>query len=222
MKAPLTTGGAVTELLLLRHGVTAWNRLRRFQGHIDIPLDEDGHRQARLAASRLADEPIAAVYTSDLSRAVQTAEPIAQALGLQLRIEPELRERHYGVFEGMDHASIEREHPDAYRRWRAREPDFPLPGGGETLRTFSARIEAALHRLVVHHPGERVVAVTHGGVLDCVYRIASGLDISAPRGHELLNASLNRVVWDGQRFRLRDWADVAHLESSLDDVEARG
>ena len=211
----------MTELVLLRHGVTSWNRERRFQGHIDIPLDDEGHRQARLAAQRLAQEPISAVYASDLGRAVQTARPIAQALGLELGSEPGLRERHYGAFEGLDHDALEREHPEAFARWRAREPDFPLPGGGETLRSFHARVEAALLRLALRHPGERVVAVTHGGVLDCVYRIASGLDLSAPRRHDLLNASVNRIAWDGGRFRLLAWGDVAHLEAALDDIEAR-
>lgn len=211
----------MTELVLLRHGVTAWNRARRFQGHIDIPLDEEGHRQAQLAARRLSAEPVAAVYASDLGRAVQTAEPIARALGLSLQRDAGLRERHYGAFEGLDHDALEREHPEAFARWRAREPDFPLPGGGETLRSFHARVEAALLRLALRHPGERVVAVTHGGVLDCVYRIASGLDLSAPRRHDLLNASVNRIAWDGARFRLLAWGDVAHLEAALDDIEAR-
>ena len=211
----------MTEFVLVRHGVTAWNRARRFQGHIDIPLDDEGHRQARLAARRLAQEPVSAVYASDLGRAVQTALPIAQALGLELGSEPGLRERHYGAFEGLDHDTLEREHAEAFARWRARDPDYALPGGGETLRTFSARVEAALLGLALRHPGERVVAVTHGGVLDCAYRIASGLDLGAPRRHDLLNASLNRVAWDGARFRLLAWGDVAHLEAALDDVEAR-
>ena len=211
----------MTELVLVRHGVTAWNRARRFQGHIDIPLDDEGHRQARLAAQRLAQEPIGAVYASDLDRAVQTARPIARALGLELGSEPGQRERHYGAFEGLDHATLEREHAEAFARWRARDPDFPLPGGGETLRDLSARVEAALLRLALRHPGQRVVAVTHGGVLDCAYRIASGLEIDAPRRHDLLNASLNRIAWDGARFRLVGWGDVAHLEAALDDVEAR-
>jgi probable phosphoglycerate mutase len=211
----------MTEFVLVRHGVTAWNRARRFQGHIDIPLDDEGHRQARLAARRLAQEAISAVYASDLGRAVQTAEPIAQALGLALGSEPGLRERHYGAFEGLDHDTIEREHAEAFARWRARDPDYVLPGGGETLRTFSARVEAAMLRLAQRHPGERVVAVTHGGVLDCAYRIASGLDLGAPRRHDLLNASVNRVSWDGVRFRLIAWGDVSHLDAALDDVEAR-
>lgn len=211
----------MTELVLVRHGVTAWNRARRFQGHIDIPLDADGHRQARCLAQRLAREPMAAVYASDLTRARQTAEPIAQALGLPLRTEPLLRERHYGAFEGQDHEALARDHGEAYARWRARDPDFALPGGGESLRSFDARVQAALQRLVQHHPGQRVVAVTHGGVLDCVYRIAAGLELSAPRTHDLLNASLNRIAWDGTRFRLLGWADVTHLETALDDLEAR-
>ncbi|HWS75234.1 MAG TPA: histidine phosphatase family protein [Quisquiliibacterium sp.] len=211
----------MTELVLLRHGVTAWNRAKRFQGHIDIPLDDEGHRQARLAARRLAREPVAAVYASDLGRAVQTAMPIAEALGLPLQSEPGLRERHYGAFEGLDHDALQRDHADAYVRWREREPDFALPGGGETLRTFHARVDAALRRIVLRHPGKRVVAVTHGGVLDCVYRIASGLDLTAPRRHDLLNASLNRIAWDGARFRLLVWADVDHLGAALDDIEAR-
>ena len=211
----------MTELVLVRHGVTAWNRALRFQGHIDIPLDDEGHRQAERAARRLAQEPFSAVYASTLGRARQTAEPIAQALRLPLRTDAGLRERHYGAFEGLDHDALQRDHPEAYARWRAREPDFALPGGGEALRDFHARIEAALLRLAQAHPGERVVAVTHGGVLDCVYRIATGLALSAPRTHALPNASLNRIAWDGQRFRLLAWAEVDHLDDTLDELEAR-
>jgi len=214
------------ELVLVRHGVTAWNKDRRFQGHIDIPLDAEGERQARRAARRLAAEaggppPIGAVYASDLSRARQTAAPIAEALGLALQDAPGLRERHYGAFEGRTGEELQREHAEAFNRWRAREPDFPLPGGGESLRAFHRRVEDALLALARRHLGQRVVAVTHGGVLDCAYRVATGLDLAAERRHDLLNASLNRIGWDGERFSLLGWADVAHLEHSEDDVEAR-
>jgi probable phosphoglycerate mutase len=235
----------LTELVLVRHGVTAWNRQKRFQGHIDIPLDDEGRAQARRAAARLLAErtagapaddaegaevgevheptpPVTAIYASDLARARETAEPIAQALGLPLVVERGLRERYYGAFEGCNHDELVRDHAQAFERWRAREPDFELPGGGETLRAFSARVHDALLRLAQRHRGERIVAVTHGGFLDCAYRIASGLDLAAPRHHELLNASLNRIDWDGRRFSLVSWADVAHLHDSLDDVEARG
>lgn len=211
----------MAELILVRHGVTAWNKVRRFQGRIDIPLDDEGREQAARAGLRLAREPVDAVYSSDLGRARQTAEAIASALSLPLRTDSGLRERNYGWFEGRTHDEIRRDDPAAYDRWQARDPDFALPGGGESLATFHQRVQATLETMAQRHRGERVVAVTHGGVLDCAYRIASGLPISAPRGHDLLNASLNRIAWDDTGFRVLAWADVGHLTESADDVEAR-
>ena len=226
-RAPIApeSGGRHTELILVRHGVTAWNRERRFQGQIDIGLDDEGRAQAVLTGRRLAVWHIDAIYASDLSRARQTAEPIAAERGLAVRIEPRLRERHYGSFEGRTHEELERLQTEAWRRWRRREPDFALPGGGESLRVFHTRVVAALGDLARAHPGRTVVAVTHGGVLDIAYRIATGMALEAPRGHDLLNASLNRVRWDGCGFSLLAWADIAHLATSRepahDDVEAR-
>ena len=100
-------------------------------------------------------------------------------------------------------------------------PDFALPGGGESLRALHARVASVLRELASRHPGQTVVAVTHGGVLDIAYRLATGLPLEAPRSHDLLNASLNRVAWDDGAFSLIAWADVAHLDDALDDVEAR-
>jgi probable phosphoglycerate mutase len=216
----------VTTIVLVRHGVTDWNLDRRFQGQIDIPLNDEGLRQAELTGRRLAADPgrdrIAAVHTSDLSRAARTAQPIARALGLPMHADPALRERNYGAFEGRTHDELAQQEVEAWARWRAREPDFELPGGGESLRAVHARGAGALRGLAARYPAATVVAVAHGGVLDCAFRIAAGLPLDAPRGHDLLNASLNRIAFDGDGFRLIDWADVAHLEGALDDVEARG
>lgn len=211
----------MAELILVRHGVTAWNKVRRFQGQIDIPLDDEGRDQAARAGRRLAREPVSAVYSSDLGRARQTAEAIASALALPLRTDTGLRERHYGAFEGRTHDEIRVADPEAWARWHAREPDYVLPGGGESLQTFNGRVRTTLRTLARRHRGERVVAVTHGGVLDCAYRLASGLPLSAPRTYDLLNASLNRIAWDDEGFRVLAWADVAHLHAAHDDVEAR-
>lgn len=211
----------MAELVLIRHGVTAWNKDRRFQGQIDIPLDDEGRHQARLAAVRLAAEGADAVYASDLGRAWQTGEAIAAALGLPLGAEPGLRERHYGAFEGRTFDEIRQELPDDHARWQARDLHFTPGGAGESLAVLHARVLDALQRLARRHAGGRVVAVTHGGVLDCAYRIASGMPLEAPRSHDLLNASLNTIAWDGDRFRLVGWADVAHLSGAIDDVEAR-
>jgi probable phosphoglycerate mutase len=215
-------GLGVVEFLLIRHGVTAWNRERRFQGQTDIPLDEEGHRQARRLAAALSASGATAVYASDLARAWHTARPVAEVLGLPLLAEPGLRERHYGSFEGRTFDELERDWAAEFARWRAREPDFALPGGGESLLALQARVGEALETLARRHPGERVVAVTHGGVLDCAYRIATGLGIAEPRRHDLLNASINRIARDENGFRLIAWGDIAHLDGGDGDAVARG
>jgi len=207
------------EIVLIRHGVTAWNQQRRFQGQVDTPLSEEGHEQAMLTARHLSEnrqsQPICAIYASDLKRAWSTAEPIARMLGLPILKQSLLRERHFGIFEGKTHEELQLEGLQAdYQRWRNREPDFAVPEGGESLRTFFDRTERALQILVAaHRIGERIVAVTHGGFLDCAYRIASGVDMSDTRQQPMLNASLNRISWDGERFSMIDWGRVDHLDS---------
>ncbi len=205
--------------MLVRHGVTPWNRVRRFQGHTDIGLDDEGHEQARRTGQRLRHWPLAAVYSSDLARALETAAPIALAQGLAVTREPELRERFYGSFEGRTHDELLRDQAVLFERWRAREPDFELPQGGETLRAFAARVELVLRRIAAAHPGARVAVVSHGGVLDCAYRLATGLALAAVREHQLRNASINLISWDGDRFALRGWGDIAHL-AAVDQVSA--
>jgi len=206
---------SMTELIFIRHGETDWNRARRFQGCIDIALNADGHEQARRTAARLRGQTFVAVYSSHLGRAQETARPIAEALGLSLVIEPELRERSYGAFEGQTHDELLRDHPEAYQRWRDRVPDYELPGGGESLLALRARVLAQMQMLAARHAGQKVVAVTHGGVLDSIYRIASGLAADAPRRFELNNASINRIGWDGEQFSVLDWGDVSHLAKMM-------
>ena len=200
-----------TEIIFIRHGETDWNRENRFQGGTDIDLNARGHEQARLAAARLSGLPVAAVYCSDLSRARQTAEPIARVLGLSLSVEPALRERSYGVFEGRTHEEIVRDHPQDYERWRQRDAAYAMPGGGESLLALRTRVLAQMEQLARRHVGQMVAAVTHGGVLDAIYRIVTDTPGEAARTFGIPNAALNRVSFDGERFVLIDWADVAHL-----------
>jgi probable phosphoglycerate mutase len=117
----------------------------------------------------------------------------------------------------MSRDEIEHDLADAFARWRSREPDFELPGGGESLRRFHARVERTLAALVRRHRGGTIVLVTHGGVLDSVYRIANRLPMQAARHHELLNASLNTISWNGESYSQTGWADVAHLDDESDD-----
>ncbi len=205
-----------TRIIAVRHGETAWNVDTRIQGHLDIALNDTGHWQARQVARALADEPLAAVYTSDLQRAHATAQAIAQASGAPLVAEPGLRERSFGELEGRTFAEIEAELPEQARRWRQRDPHF-APTGGETLVQLRERIAATTHRLAAKHTEQLIVLVAHGGVLDMLYRLATGLDLQAPRTWLVTNASINRLLWTPQGLTLVGWADTQHLDTGSRD-----
>ncbi|MEW6694418.1 Phosphoserine phosphatase 1 [Tepidimonas thermarum] len=203
-----------TRILAIRHGETAWNRDARIQGQLDIPLNDTGRWQAQRVAEALRHEPLAAVYSSDLSRARQTAEPLAQAQGLPLQTDTGLRERCFGAFQGRTWAELEREHPDVVRAWKAREPDF-APPGGESLRALRERVEGTFAALAARHLGQAIAVVAHGGVLDILYRAAAHVDLQAPRAWAMGNAAIHRVLWsrDGG-FALLSWGDTRHLEEA--------
>jgi probable phosphoglycerate mutase len=200
-----------TRILALRHGETAWNREQRIQGQRDVPLNAAGRWQADRLAEALADEPIAAIYSSDLQRAFETAQALARTTAAPLATDPALRERGFGRFEGETFADVAANWPDDAARWRRREPDF-APGGGEPLELFYARCVRAAGVLAARHRGQLVALVAHGGVLDCLYRAATGVDLQAPRSWQLGNATINRLLWHGEGFVLVGWNDAGHLE----------
>lgn len=202
---------AATTVLAIRHGETAWNADTRIQGHIDIPLNDRGLAQARLLAEALAGEDISAVYASDLQRAQQTAAAIASTRKLPLNLDPRLRERAFGIFEGLTWAEIETQHAEDSARWRRREPDFAAPGG-ESLQDFYARAVAAVERIALAHPGQTIAIVAHGGVMDCLYRAASRQPLQAVRTWKLGNAAVNRLLWSGEGPTLVGWNDDMHLD----------
>jgi probable phosphoglycerate mutase len=209
-----------TRVIAVRHGETAWNVDTRIQGQLDIELNDTGLWQARRVGKALEEEPIAAIYTSDLARARQTAEAIATARGLPITTDVGLRERAFGTFEGRTFADIDAETPDQARLWRTRDPEF-APVGGESLLTFRSRVTSTAHRIAAQHPGELVVMVAHGGVMDVLYRDATGQELQAPRTWELSNAAINRLLWTPQGFTLVGWADTAHLSGGvLDEATA--
>lgn len=200
-----------TRLFVLRHGQTAWNAQARIQGHLDMPLNAVGRWQAARLAQALQGETLAAVYSSDLKRARATAEPLARLLRLPVQTDVDLRERAFGHFEGQTFQDIEANWPEDAARWRQRDPDFG-PGGGENLRAFYERSVQATLRLAARHAGQAIALVAHGGVLDCLYRAALGLDLQAPRSWPIANASINRLLWTPQGLSMVGWHDAAHLD----------
>jgi len=183
------------------------------QGQLDTPLDALGRWQAQQLAQALAHEPIDAVVASDLSRAMDTAAPLAGARALPVQRERGLRERSFGLFEGFTYADIARHWPDDTARWRARDPAF-APPKGESLAAFYERCVGVAERLIDQHAGRVVVWVTHGGVLDCLYRAAARVPLDAPRTWTIDNASINRLLHGDQGLMLVGWGDTGHLDAA--------
>jgi len=207
-----------TRISAIRHGETAWNVDTRLQGHLDIPLNEVGLRQAQhLAQTLVKRETIDAIYASDLSRAHSTAQAIAQAMGQTVTVHAGLRERHFGAFQGRTYAQIETELPEHAWHWRKRTPDWAPPGGGESLTVLRERVIQTVEALAAAHAGQHIVMVAHGGVLDILYRAAARLDLQAPRTWALTNTAVNRLLWTPQGLSLVGWGDTSHLDAVAKD-----
>ncbi len=204
-----------TDLILIRHGETDWNRELRFQGHIDVPLNDTGHEQARRLGLALAHEPVRHIVCSDLLRTQQTAAPAAQQLGLPVRTTVTLREQAFGVGEGLRAEEIREKHPEAWDGWLRFEADRSLPGG-ESTRQFHGRVMQALADIAAQYAGGPVLVVTHGGVLDMVWRTVHGLGLDGPRQSDIPNAGINRIRIDDparpEALVIVGWAETAHLE----------
>ena len=205
-----------TRLIVIRHGETDWNVNTRLQGHTDIALNPQGIWQASQVANALRDEPVEAIYTSDLQRAWQTANAIADATQAPLQAHLGLRERAFGSFEGKTYTEVERLWPQDSQRWRKRDPDW-APPGGESLLAVRERVTHTATALAQQHLGGQIVLVAHGGVLDQLYRLATGQELQAPRSWHLGNAAINRLLWTPEGFTLVGWGDTSHLEVAVLD-----
>ena len=201
----------MTRLLFIRHGETDWNRRQCFQGQLDVPLNATGHAQAARMAARLSREAPDAFFCSDLLRTRQTAAPLGQAWAMQPAPMAGFREQAFGIFEGLDFTTIQARHADLWPRWVEQAADFALPGGGESMAMFSRRVMAAVAEVIESHAGACVTIVTHGGVLDVLWRSAHGLPLHGPRACEIPNTGLNRLVWTERGLAVEQWGDAAHL-----------
>jgi broad specificity phosphatase PhoE len=172
----------MTTLLLVRHGETDWNADGRLQGHTDRPLNEHGRRQASALAGRLAREDIDAVYASDLARARETAEILAEALGLPVVTDPDLRERNWGNWEGLTGSERDR-----------------VEYVGEGKDAHGERVLRAVRRIAELHPGERIVVVTHGGSMRRIQIAAYGMALPVVE-----NCSVWGVAYEDGMFRAID------------------
>lgn len=207
-----------TRLCLVRHGETEWNAARRIQGQIDIGLNEVGCQQARAAGAWLKGAGIVALYSSDLKRAWHTAEAIGEALGLLPVAVPAMRERRYGVFEGLTYDEARARYPDGYAAFEGRNAEYAFETG-ESLAEMFDRVTTALKAIAAAHPGGDVVVVLHGGVLDVINRFVRGSSLEAPRDFLIPNAGMNWISTVDGVWQLESWAQTDHLApGALDEL----
>lgn len=205
------TDKKVTRICFVRHGETNWNIEQRLQGQMDLALNATGEAQAVAVGRRFVGSTATALFSSDLLRARQTAQPIAEALHLPIVLLPALRERHFGRCEGMTLEEISHQYDDDARAIQCHDPDYASPGGGESRRQHQVRILGCIEHLVREHAGQSIVVVTHGGALDVIYRRARQLPLEAPRDYPIPNAGINWIGIDGEQWSIERWGDDAHL-----------
>ncbi|QWE22574.1 histidine phosphatase family protein [Polynucleobacter sp. AP-Jannik-300A-C4] len=211
-----------TKLCLIRHGETAWNAERRLQGHTDTPLNPKGVLQARQMAQALKDINLGfdVLYTSDLKRAADTANAVVELFGVEAQVDSALRERNFGVLQGLSITEAPLLRPDIWQAHIARDLDHDLEGG-ESIQQFSLRVRNALDSIQKRHAGKTILVVSHGGTLDMMYRIASNQSLSAQRIVSVPNASLNWISHEeSSGWAVDQWADTRHLKgSALENVD---
>jgi len=204
----------MTKVILVRHGQTLWNLEMKYQGHCDVALTDKGIEQAKLAAQRLAGEDVSAVYASDLSRALKTAECIAEKHNLPVAAIPELREINFGEWEGLTFEGINSQWTAAMSKLFTHPDEIVIPGG-ETFRQVKERATKALTNLVAEHPNQTIVVVSHGGTIRTV--LCAVLDIHLNHLWKIKqeNTAINMLEYHDEQVMVALVNDVHHLTSSL-------
>lgn len=200
-----------TELLLIRHGETYWNKEGKLQGVGNSPLTDLGIRQAEAASEVLTDEQFDAVYSSPSVRARETAEIVTRGIDCTIIYDEELMEWNLGVFEGLTITEIQNRFAEDYTRFISRDPEYIIPKG-ESSRQRYERTVNCFQRIAGNHPGERLLVITHRGVLDAVIRRIMFVDLECVISYSQFNCGLNTIEIDGDTWRLQTWGDARHLK----------
>ena len=201
-----------TSFTVVRHGETEWNVSRQLQGWKNSNLTENGIKQAALTAEAFKNKKFDLLCTSDLRRAQETTAIINKYHQLKIHIDNSLKERNFGVMEGLKQDEMLEKYPEVFTRYMQREEKYQIPEG-ESLVSFYNRVIDGVNAIAQSHSGKRILIVTHGGVLDCMMRRVFNYPLSAPRSFSIYNASVNRFsVTDGVWF-LEEWGDISHQES---------
>ena len=199
-----------TTIIIIRHGETFWNRERRIQGHLDSALTPDGIAQAQACAKRLTEEPIDAVVASDLGRVRHTAQMLIAGRALPVRFDDSLRERCFGIGEGLTYAEMDGKYPQMFAQSGLVNAEFTLPEG-ESRAAFHARVITSIERLAAAHAGKCLLVVTHGGVLGAIFRWLNNMLIASAQRIAIPNVAYNRISVQPSGWKIDVWADTSHL-----------
>jgi broad specificity phosphatase PhoE len=195
MNRPLAdeqTRASATELWLIRHGESTGNRDGVLQGQADLPLSPFGHEQAKRLASRLGMMTFSALYSSDLSRAIETAQYLAVAWNKDIVHDPLIREIDVGAWSGLSNEEIAERFPEEWFRWIDRDPTVRR-GGGESYADAQIRVTLALNAIAKRHPGQRIAVVMHGGVMRAYIASLLALDLRLIWHFSIMNTAICRV-----------------------------
>jgi probable phosphoglycerate mutase len=201
----------MTEVVVVRHGETDWNVEGRIQGHRESELNARGRMQAEAVGAWFREAEVDAIYSSDLKRTMDTAREIAAVLRLEIVEDKRLREWKLGVLETRLVEEVRASESEAVRIYNERDVDAVVPGG-ESVRQRYARATGCLKEITERHPDAVVVVVTHGGILDDVYRFAKGIDLEAERTWDLHNCGISRIRFTEGTWEVLSWGEVEHLE----------
>jgi len=203
----------MTRFIVVRHGETLWNLAGRVQGQGDSELSPAGRAQAEALARRLSRESFDVLVSSDLGRAMTTARTVAALTGHEVIADPRVRERGFGVGEGLAYTEIEARYPGGFRPSGLPDADYAIPGG-ESRRAFQDRVATAFEALALEHAGRRIAVITHGGVMGALYRHIHGITPDTPHRIAIANASYNEVAREGHAWTIGAWDDSDHLDGA--------
>ena len=204
-----------TTLLAIRHGETLWNEEKRYQGHGDSPLTETGRNQVAALGRRMKKIRVDALISSDLGRAQETASIVADYTGHPLELDSRLRERNYGVLEGLTVHEIKARHSKILNQLNSDDPDYIIPEGESHRQQYQRNVEF-IEELLTKRSGATVAVVAHGGVLDSIFRYIARLPLDQPRCFVTINASLTIIThgsfYGTARWVIETWGDIGHLD----------
>ena len=203
----------MTEIIIIRHGETEWNKTGCFQGHSDVPLSAEGRAQAAMLGENLAVDHVDMIYASDLTRAMETAAPLAQRFGLEVISDPQLRELNFGAWEGRNFNDVNAENPNAMKNFYTDPEQADIPES-EPFPEFQRRIAGRVREIVAQERGKRIVIVSHGASIRILLADLLSMPIRSIWHLSQLNTAVNKIRFEDDGFAVVTLMnDTSHLRA---------